>query len=635
MKPLFSLRIAFSVLAMLAVSTVFDPVAVCGQDTTAAPQKPPQKMALPPAEQAAPPGGPAQPVYIYLYSRFTDHVNLELEEARLRQLLPMLEKYRQRHPEAHVCATILFSGAISRSLAERDASGGTVAYVKGFVRRGVIQVGYDGMDEPTYQKRPLVDLSTAKSPEERWLIHAAAAKDLLVQGHDPLTGELQPGVSGGLKEAQAVFGKAVAVNAALSVPSPFGPKATRVVTRAVNLETSPPSARGGPEMSMVPEVGDDREVAEQVVWQSSQAIMFGLPDANPAQLAGFWGAETGFSRLISPAPDTSPELYWQNNVLRSSEGSDEMVRLIPASAGPEGIQRVLSGIARSKVRIIHVELGSEEDYVQPWWVKQGHTPLRYAYDHPEQPRIPPNAVRDRARVEAAQARQEAVLRLLAENFFPANPGSRFVSSTDLKSMTPSNDGFSVSVENLRSALSALLEKWGNDTFPPPFLFADGHYLSLANLFQVMTDAWTEFNRTGSLPSSVPVIPVNGPLVTLMGHGPNAGEVTVADIAASCPAISQRLHDQTESPVPKNSIPSGITAGGIDMNAAQFLRLMATAIVTPDRQARFRVKMTYLSPGTAMLTPKTRALVDMGGAWTIKPAPIVASAPEQGAGGKAR
>lgn len=629
MKRTLWFRIAVSILAVLAIGTPFDRLAARGQGTTA-----PRKMALPPpVEQAAPAGGPTQPVYIYLYSRFTDHVNLASEEARLHCLLPMLEKYRQQHPETQLCATILFSGAMSRALAERNGSDGTVNYIKGFVRRGVIEVGYDGMDEPTYQKRPLVDVSTAKVPTDRWMMRAAAARDLLVQGHDPLTGDLQPGGSGGLRETQAVFGKAVAVNAALSVPSPFGPKSTRVLTKAVNLETTPPSTRGGPEMSMVPEVGDDREVADQVLQQSPQAIMFGLPDANPAQLPGFWGSETGFSRLISPVPETSPELYWQDNALRSSEGSDDVVRLVRASDGTEGIQKTLTAIARSRIRIIHVELGSEDDYVQPWWSKQGHTPLRYAYEHPEHPQIPSEALREAARVEAIQAREEAALRLLVDTFFPANPGSRFVSSTDLEAMTPPNAGFSVSISSLRPALSALLQKWGNDTFPPPFLFADGHYLSLANLFQVMTDAWAEFHRTGTLPSSILVIPVHGPLITLMGHGPNAGEVRVADIAAVCPEISEHLHDQTRGPVPKNFVPSGITVGGINVNAAQFLRLMAAAMVTPDPQAEFRVKMTYLLTGTAMLMPKTCPMVDMGSAWTIKPAPIVAAASEESGSSK--
>jgi hypothetical protein len=549
-------------------------------------------------------------------------VNLELEDARLNRLLPRLEKYRQEHPEAHVCGAILFSGAISRALAKLDAKTGTVKYIQDFARRGVIEIGYDGLDEPTYEKRPVVKLTDVKVPEDRWLAREAVAKELLTEGHDPLTGAAQHDAPGGLKETQQVFGNVTVVNATLYVPSPFGPRTGSAVTRASSPEGSPGTPVGGAVLSPVPELGDDRELIEQVRQYNPQAIMFGLPDSNPAHLPGFRAAEAGFGHLVSPAPDTSPELYWQDGVLRSSEGSDGVVRLLHASDGVDGIQKVLLGAARSRIRIIHVEFGSEQDYVQPEWTKQGHTPLRYAYDHPDHPQAPPEARSGAAAVDAAFAREDAAIKWLLNDFFPTNPGSRFVSSTDLKEMTPPSTGFTVSMEDLRSGLSGLLEKWGNDTFPPSYLFSDGHYLSLADLFQVMTDAWTEFNHTGKLPLSVLVVQVYGPLRTLMGHGPNVGEVTVADIAAACPAISQRLHDRTEGPVPKNFIPSGITVGGINVNAAQFLRLMAAAIVTPSPDAKFRIRMTYLFPGTAELIPKTRPMLDMGGTWTIKPARLV-------------
>jgi len=627
MKPVY--KSVFLSLALLATGARLGPLAAVGQSVTATPQKP----VLPPPDQAAPTDGASQPVYIYLYSRFTDQVNLELEEARMHRLLPMLEKYRQDHPEAHVCATIMFSGAMSKALAEREAKTGTVKYVQDFARRGVIEIGYDGSDEPTYQKRPVVDISDVNIPENRWLARQAMAKKLLSEGRDPLTGAPQPDAPGGLKETQAVFGQVAAVNATLYVPSAFGPKGT-AVTKAVNLESSTGASGGSPALTPVPEVGDDREVATQVRQYNAQAIMFGLPDANPARLPGFWASEAGFGRLVSPAPDTSPELYWQDGMLRSTEGSDSVVRVVHASEGVDDIKKVLGGVARSRIRIVHLEFGSEEDYVQPWWTRQGHTALRHAYDHPENPQLPTEARRNAMGVDAAFAKEDAAMNWLLTDFFPANPGSRFVSNSDLKQMTPPSTGFSVSIEGLRAALADLLQKWGNDTFPPSFLFADGHYLSLADLFQVMTDALAEFHRTGKLPSSVEAIQVFGPLRTLMGHGPNAGEVTVADIAAACAPIAPRLHDQSEGPVPKNFIPSGITVGGININAAQFLRLMAAALATPSPEAKFRIKMTYLFPGTAELVPKTRPMLDMGGTWTIKPAPLATVGSASGRSGQA-
>jgi hypothetical protein len=569
-------------------------------------------------------------VYIYLYSRVADHVNLDLSEARLRRVLPMLEKYRREHPDAHVRATILFSGAACKALAEANAKTSIKDYVLDFVRRGVIEPGYDATDEPTYKNRPVVGYSETATPEERWLARATAAKALLTESRDPLTGTPQPGVIGGLKETQVVFGDAVAVNATLSVASPIAGALPRAVTRAEEHETAPPPAGGVPALTgVVLEVGDDVELAEQVHRLSPRAIMFGLPNVNPFHLPGFVGSEQGFGRMLSPGLDTSPELYWQDGVLRSTEGSDRVVRLLHASDGADALKKVFDSLARSRIRIIHVEFGNEQDYLQPGWTKQNHAPLQYAYDHPDHPQVPPDARNSAAAVDDAFAKEDAALKWVLDEFIPANPGSRFVSSTDLAKMTPAPAGFSVSLDRLRSAVSGLLQKWGVNTFPPQYLFADGHYLSLANLFQVLTDAFAEQDRTGRLPESIQVVHVYGPLRTLMGHGPNVGEVTVADIAHTCAGIAARLHDDTESPVPKNAIPSGITVGGVNINAAQFLRLMATALVTPSADAKLRVRMTYLFPGMAQVVPKTRPMTEMGGTWTIKPAPLVVDAPARG------
>jgi len=603
---------------LLSITLPPQPLARQGQTAPARPQVAPVS-----AEQAAPAGGPAQPVYVYVYSRVTDHVNLDLSEARLRRVLPMLEKYRREHPEAHVCVTILFSGAMSKALAEANARTGIKDYVLDFARRGVIELGYDGTDEPTYKNRPVVDFSGAQTPEERWLARENVAKALLTESRDPLTGAPQPGASGGLKEMQLLLGDAAAVNVTLSVLSPIAATPGGAVTEAVERETAAAPEGGLPaKTGVVLEVGDDAELAEQVRRLSPQAIMFGLPNANPFHLPGFVGSEQGFGRMLSPSPDSSPELYWQDGVLRSTEGSDQVVRLLHASDGVDAVKKVFDSLARSRIRIIHVELGSEQDYVQSEWTKQGHTPLRYAYDHPDHPQIPPEARSSAREVDAAFAKEDAAMKWLLDDFFPANPWSRFVSSTDLAKMTPPAAGFSVSLIGLRSAVSGLLQKWGNNTFPPLYLFADGHYLSLADLFQALTDTFAEEDRTSKLPESVQVVHVYGPLHTLIAHGPNVGEVTRADIAHACRGIAERLHDRTASPVPKDSIPSAVTVGGVNINAAQFLRLMATALVTPSADAKLRVRMTYLFPGMAEVIPKTRPMSEMGGAWTIKPAPLL-------------
>jgi hypothetical protein len=553
-------------------------------------------------------------VYIYLYARITDHINLDLSEGRLRRLLPMVDRYRKEHPEAHVCATILFSGAASQALMERNTRTHIQDFVLDYARRGVVELGYDGADEPTYKQRPVLDLFGGKTAEDRWLARSEVAEKLLTAGRDPVTGAPQPGTTGGLKEMQEVFGEAVCI-AGVRMDFRFaGPGSA--ATLAIPEPSPAPGVR--------PEVGADSEIVRQIRRYNAKAIMFGLPDTNPARLPGFRGGEAGFSRLMSPVPEASPDLYWQDNALRSSESSDDVVRVVRAYEGPGAIENILNKADRSRIRILHVELASPQIYLQPGWA-QGQTALQYAFDHPQRPKLPPDALRATLAVDAAYATEERLVKWLLEEIFPANPGSRFVSSTDLKQMTPPSTGFSVSVNGLRAALAGMLKKWGNDTFPPTYLLVDGRYLSIADMFQVMTDALAELDRKGQLPESVRVVPVYGPLQTTMSHGLNVGEVTVGSIAHVCAGIADALHDESWNPVPKNVIPPGVSIGDIRVNAAQFLRLMAAALVTPSPEAKLRVRMTYMFSGASQLFPKSRPMTEAGGTWTFKPAPLVADA----------
>src|ERR1039458_6347212 len=113
---------------------------------------PPPPPATPPLRtgEKPPVPGPKQPVLIYLYADVADQVNLDITEDRLRRMLPMIERFQKAHPEAHVSATILFSGAVSQALYQRNAQTHIKDLILDYKKRGVIEVGYDGTDEPTY-----------------------------------------------------------------------------------------------------------------------------------------------------------------------------------------------------------------------------------------------------------------------------------------------------------------------------------------------------------------------------------------------------------------------------------------------------------------------------------------------------
>jgi hypothetical protein len=567
-----------------------------------------------------------EPIYIYLYTRVTDHVNLDISEDRLRRLLPMLDKYAKAHPEAHVSAMVLFSGSASQALAERNGQTHIVDYVRDYIRRGIIQAGYDGADEPTYQHRPVLDFSNAPTPQDRWLVRQATDEKLLTEARDPLTGNPQPGTTGGLKKMREVFGDPACITG---------------MTLLMNLQSTGPhtsanppgeqlpdphfnrplTRRRPPLTGLAPEVGGDSELIQLLRRENTKAIMFGIPDSNPGMVPGFSLGKAAFGKFMSPLPEASPELFWQDDVLRSSETSGT-VRVVHAYDGLDAMKTAMDKADRSRVHVIHVELAGVQDYLTSAYVKGSEfPPLKYAYNHPENPRLQPDALITPAEVEAAYGREDALMKWLVADFFAANSGSRMVSSTELMRMVAPSTGFSMSIAGLRTALADYLKTAGNNTVLPPIFRADGHYLSLANMFQVMTDALAEFSRTGKLPESVKVVQVYGPVRLLLGHGPNAGEVSVASVARVCAQIDAGLHDESPDKFPKNAIPVFLNVDGVEMNPAQFLRLMALALADPSPEAKLQVRMLYPFTGVLVSYPKTRVFSDAGFGWTLKPAPL--------------
>ena len=559
----------------------------------------------------------AQPIYLYLYARVTDHVNIDIAEDQLRRILPMIDEYSKQYPNAHVSATVLFSGAVSQAFESRNSQTHIVDLVRDYIRRGVIEPGYDGADEPTFVNRPSVDLTGAKSAEDRWLLRTEAEKSFLTEGRDPLSGTLQPGKAGGLKAMQQVFGNAVCITG-LTLPMKIGPGVPAPIETGVSPDPTP--VRVPP--SAVPEVGGDSEAVELLRRENSAAIMFGVLDVNLAHLPGYRPGLAGFARLISPLPYTPPELYWQDGVLRTSEASSDTVRLLHARDGSETVRKALDKVDRSRTHIIHLELASDQNYLQPGFIKgTEYPPLKYAYQRPLEPRLPPNALRPKSEIEASYAIEGAVLKSLSAEFAAGNLNDRFVSSTELRRLVVPSTGFRISMDGLRSGIAEYLKNWGNDTYAPPLFQADGHYLSMAEMFQVMADALAEFSRSRKLPEAVEVGRVYGPVRVLTGHGPNAGDITVASIARICAHISPELHDSSSTSIPKNAVPVGLKVDSIMLNPTQFLKLMAQAIQNPNPEAKLQVRMSYEMTGLGELLPKSRPLSDDGYAWTLKPAQL--------------
>ncbi len=530
---------------------------------------------------------PKQPVYIYLFGRFSDFYNIKMTEGRIRDTVSLVEKYRREYPESRASATMLFSGALSQALAERNARTGIKDYLVDAARRGVIEIGYDGADEPTYWFRPHPELAKAKTPEERWRARSDAAEKFLTESRDPVTGAVQVGKSGGLKAMQEIFGEAVCL-------------------------------RG-----LTPEFGGDSEYIWHLKRYNTKAILWGLPDPDPSyNIHGYRGSVWVFGKTMSPTPNESPELNWIDNRLRLSETSDAAVRLVSGREGPEGIKKVVEKLDRGHVRFVHVELGDVRMYLSQFYDKgELYPPLKVAYSHPNHPTLPEEAFADDKQHEEAAALQDALMKWLAKDFLPENAGSHFVSSTDVASMAPSILSQSVSVDRLQNSAKAMLAAWGNNTYLPDYLALGGQYLSMADTFEVLCDVLAEQHRKGSRPQSVRVHPVHGPLQMPPEHGPAIGEVSAAAVARVAAELADKLKDESGMDVPVNVIPIWVQIDGLRVTAGQFLRLMAESLVAPSPDAKIKVKMTYFFSSQGLGYPKTRLPIDQGGTWTFRPAPL--------------
>jgi hypothetical protein len=528
-----------------------------------------------------------QPAYVYLFSRYSDFVNIDMTERRIRDTVSLVEKYRSENPQLQLSATLLFSGALSQALAERNAKTGIKDYVLEAAHRGAIEIGYDGTDEPTYTSRPLVNLANITSPEERWRLRGEAAEQFLTEARDPASGQVQKGKPGGLKAMQEVFGEAVCV-------------------KGLNAG-----------------IGGDSEYVHHLRRYNTKAIVWGLPDPDPAlNIHGYRGSVEQFGKAMSPVPYSSPELNWMDSFLRLSETSDAAVRVVSSHEGPEAIKKVMGAVDRSHVRIVHVELSDVRMYLSQFF-DQGtlFPPLKVAYDHPDHPTLPPEAFAGSKQHEEKQANQEALLNWLVRDFMPANAGSRFVSSTDVAKMSPSNVGQSVSVVELQKAAVALLKVWDDGTYLPDYVTVGNQYLSLADTFQVLCDVLAEKQRTGKRPQIVSIHSVYGPLQMPSDHGPALGAVTGASVARTASDLARVLRDETWKPVPSNVIPMWVDMESLHLTAGQFLRLMLESLAAPSPSAQIKVKMTNNFSGSGLGYPKQRLPIDQGGTWTFKPAPM--------------
>ncbi len=536
---------------------------------------------------AAPPS--SEPVYILLYSRFYDHSHQHTTDERLQRLLPLIERLRKQYPQSGIAALFQFSGTVSQVLQEENSGSHLVDRVKEASHRGLVDIGYTGEEEPSYLYRPKANLLLANTPEARWDLRAEAAERFLVDFKNPVTGLPVAGLSGGLKRTQEVFGPAAYVSGLATV------------------------------------VGADSPVTHELLKLDPTAMETGIPASDPKLgIEGFGFSAANFSKYMSPDSIESPELFWEDNVLRLSDTSLRDNKPHSTDESLDSLKKVFEKLDRSHVRVIKLEVASYKRYLTRRADGSVVTdPMEWLYYHPDDPRIPPNMkpMVPQTVVEDGYSKDEATLKWLLDEFLPANPGSRFISVHELAALAQPAAP-QLSAEDLHALASDLEARFVQmPETAPDFGRAGNNFFSLSESFNLFAQALASLSQTGSLPKYVPFNQQYGPLTLPNESGATTGSIAVSDVIKTAAQIAPRLANTAWKRVPENSPPSTFEIASLHLNAAQVLRLMEQAYLDPSPNRTLKVNAVTLSTRAGFMFPKNTLMTDQSNSWTFKPAPL--------------
>ena len=525
-----------------------------------------------------------------------------MNDERAARLLSILDKLRAKYPDSGISGLFEFSGAMSQALAERDHANHGVQKLREAAGRGLIDIGYTGEEEPSYLYRPHADLLLTHTPEERWAAEVEAAERFLTDFKDPVTGRPVPGLTGGLKRMQEVFGEAAFI-------------------------------RG-----LTDTVGGDSAITHALRKLNTNGMLMGIPPTDPRRGIESYGASSNaFSLGVSPDPNTSPEVFWEDGSLRLSDFSMTDNRPHSTDDLLDTLKKAFAGLDRTKARVITLEFGGYRRYLAKR--PDGsilYDPMEWMYFHPDHPDFPLTMkayVTDPV-LEKGYQNEEAVLSWLLDEYLPANPGSRFVSISDLRKMAgpelPPQVDWS-QIKAMAADFDAQFQKHPNRT--SDFIRAGNRFFSNAEAFELMVQALAEVDKSGAPPQSLKPIPMSGPIVVPNDMGPIKGSVTVRDVLHAATVLAPLLRNTEWKVIPDNAVPAYIQTGAVKVNSAQFLRPQPSAIVhlSPDKHLPLTANEAHSD--LTYRYPKNTPIPDQGLGWTLKPAPLQAAVTGASAAGR--
>lgn len=172
---------------------------------------------------------------------------------------------------------------------------------------------------------------------------------------------------------------------------------------------------------------------------------------------------------------------------------------------------------------------------------------------------------------------ENFIKYIVEKFIPRNPGSKFVTPEELLEMVVRYKERTLRKEEVRKAAIFIFQNWVGR--PPTYVELDGDFLSLVEVFQVLTQSLAYYHNNGSLPESVKIDEdVIGPIGNLEEYNVLERQKVLSgdDVLATASSINI-----------DNQIPYKIhlEPNGLEVNAAEFLLTMALELQEIHEEGR--------------------------------------------------
>ncbi|MFA7002502.1 MAG: hypothetical protein WC429_00565 [Verrucomicrobiia bacterium] len=553
-------------------------------------------VACAPLVAAAAEASKQMPVYVYLFAHYEDHINLDLSEWRIKEVMRILSDAHRAHPD-RVAAVGEFYGADSEIFQQRNRESGIMDLIRRCVGGGWYDVGYHSTHEPIYVT---TQRATRNLTGKSWKEIYAASRSFYTAHRDLKTGEQDASRKGGVALMQEVFGPATVLSGAAGPTDPPGTLALCDLTGC--------------------------------------RVLFGFTDHGPAMFnRDYAPAVLEIRKAVSPTPETSPDVFWfMGCLVTSSHPVTREVGVISSVLPPDQVMATFQRLDRTRVAVPHMMYGAKFIYARA-------SPTQYAYGG-DRNSAPFRATResrgDDFRLPAELLVPEAERKQKIENFrqnldwlltkyFPANAGSRCVGNRLLLDLTVPYTGDSISAADLDRAIAGLLRDWTER--PPNFASTGTRYLTLAQTFKLLATALKSHAERGSLPATFQTDLTYGPI----GTWPEVVQGVETDVEAQVviTAASQIIfgpeRQRGEAQPPANRVPLNVTAGGKMMHAAQFLRLMAEtyqALRGGKPPGTLRLRPSNILPPLSPLwkrahrvyedTPAAYSYLQL---WTVKPA----------------